>query len=77
MWWLVLVLLFAAGEGLGWLLIAQGMPVAGQAVRWVGAAAQVAWVIYGLLQWQANVWVRRLTAIILVTLAAQVVALRR
>lgn len=74
-WWLVLVALLAAGEGLGWLLVAQGAGAAGQAVMWVGRVLAAGWIGYGLMRWNRHPWVRRTAALVVGTVAAALAAL--
>jgi hypothetical protein len=70
MWWLVLVVILLSGIGVAALLWAQGF---GRAANWVGFATIIplaAWVVFGLFRWNEHPWVRRLTAMIVATIAA-------
>ena len=74
-WLIVFITLAAAGEGFGALLTAQGLPVAGELVRWAGRLLISGWIVFALIRFHEVPWVRRLTAIIAMTLAAALVTL--
>lgn len=74
MWWLVFALLLAFGEGLGWLLYAQGMPLGAQVPMWAGRILAAGWVIYGLVRWRETPLIRKTALSIVVTLAAALIA---
>jgi hypothetical protein len=69
-WLVVLFVIAAAGEGFGYLLIAQGLIGVGQTVRWVSRLAVSGWLVFGLIHFQDRQWVQRLTVIALMSVAA-------
>lgn len=73
-WLIVLLALMAASAAVWTFLFFQDQLTAARAVAGVGNLLVDGWLIYGLWRWREAPWVRRLGAVLLVTLGASVLA---
>ncbi|MEM1108996.1 MAG: ABC transporter permease subunit [Planctomycetota bacterium] len=71
-WWIVFAALTFATAGLWYLLSAQGAAVLSTVVYLIGSAAGFGWMVTGLVWWQDNNWVAKLTRFLLLTAGAGV-----
>src|SRR5690606_10064113 len=68
-WWAVLLAAAVIGQGLAMLLRLQGLAMAGDVLAWLGALFCWGWVFYGLFRWRESPVVRKVTFVVLATLA--------
>lgn len=73
-WLIVWLALGIGGGGVAWLLAAQGAATAGASVFWITQLLDAAWLMYGLFVWREVPWVRRVSALVIGTAAAALVA---
>jgi len=73
-WWAVLVLLFAAGEGLHFYFHETAQYRLAELVPWPFRVLGLAWLIFGAVRWRENRWVQRLSGLALASLATYLLA---
>jgi len=74
-WLSIFVILVVAGEGFALLLAAQDVSAISVIVRWTARVAASGWVVFALVRFHEQRWVRRLTLAIVMTVIAALLAL--